>query len=89
MNIRHLDAVRSAAQRLLQTEAEVKAMPKQQCDWFMSKPGHKDTFALARLVLEVCGPLGAMTDPRLHFLTRDNMRLALERCADEVRIGAC
>ncbi len=47
---------RAGAKRLLETEAEILSMPKQQRDWFMSKPGHADAFNLARYVLSLPKP---------------------------------
>ena len=51
-----LEYAHAAARRLLATEAEVLAMPKEQVDWFMGKPGHSDAFDLARFVLSLKQP---------------------------------
>lgn len=42
-----------ACDRLLATEAEVLAMPSEQREWFMSKPGHRDCFTVARALKDV------------------------------------
>ena len=38
----------AACNRLLATEREVLEMPAEQVRWFMSKPGHRDCFTVAR-----------------------------------------
>lgn len=38
----------AACDRLLATEREVLEMPAEQVRWFMSKPGHRDCFTVAR-----------------------------------------
>jgi hypothetical protein len=43
----------AACERLLATEREVLEMPEEQIRWFMSKPGHRDCFAVARALKEL------------------------------------
>lgn len=38
----------AACDRLLSTELEILQMPIEQVRWFMSKPGHRDCFTVAR-----------------------------------------
>ncbi len=38
----------SACDRLLETEAQIKEMPKPQRQWFFKQNGHKDCFLVAR-----------------------------------------
>jgi hypothetical protein len=44
--------IRRAAERLLQTERDVRQLPPSIGEWFMSKPGHRESFALARFTLK-------------------------------------
>jgi hypothetical protein len=43
----------AACDRLLATERDVLAMPREQVRWFMSKPGHRDCFTVARALKNI------------------------------------
>ncbi len=43
----------AACNRLLDTEREILAMPAEQRDWFMGKPGHRDCFTVAAALKEI------------------------------------
>lgn len=46
--------IREAAERVLRVEKEIIRMGEcPERDWFMSKPGHRESFVLARLALEI------------------------------------
>ncbi len=46
----------AACDRLLATEAEVLSMPAEPRNWFMSKPGHRDCFTVARALKNMLMP---------------------------------
>lgn len=46
-------ALRAACHRLLRTEEEINSLPQEIREWFISKPGHREAFALARFALRV------------------------------------
>ena len=49
----------AACNRLLATERDVLQMPREQVQWFMSKPGHRDCFTVARALK------GLLENPKL------------------------
>ncbi len=48
MTARRADALIAACDRLLVVEAEIKAMPRPQREWFFKQNGHADCFRVAR-----------------------------------------
>lgn len=55
----------AACDRLLQTEREVLSMDLRSRNWFFSKPGHADTFTVARALKKILEPHLQRKGPRM------------------------